>query len=203
MTALRLENISHRASTICGSNCLQIIVTNHTLGTSFLQIPTTENLSLRRLLPLLASTVLGFRVLLSAILPFTVLYRAVSASASFILWLFIPWKFHVTDGQNRSLIFRVKRMPTSFLIFLLLPHPTSTYPISAHPTQHRYRTALSVLLNVCDATSDPSTFICLPKSQPNQISHLTVSERIGRATFDRTGEFLLWSGKDTSDQRVL
>ena len=50
MTALRLENISHRASTICGSNCLQIMVTNHILGTSVLQIPTTENLSLRRLL---------------------------------------------------------------------------------------------------------------------------------------------------------
>jgi len=26
----------------------------------------------------------------------------------------IYWKFHVVDGQNRSLIFRVKRMPTSF-----------------------------------------------------------------------------------------
>ena len=50
MTALRLENISHRASTICGPNCLQIMVTNHILGTSVLQIPTTENLSLRRLL---------------------------------------------------------------------------------------------------------------------------------------------------------
>ena len=45
------------------------------------------------------STVLAFRVLLSAILPFTVLYRAVSASASFILWLFISWKFHVTAGN--------------------------------------------------------------------------------------------------------
>ena len=122
----------------------------------------------------LASTLLTFTVLLSAMLPFAALHRAVSTSASFILWLFISWKFHVTDGQNRSLIFRVKRMPTSFPIFLLLPHPTSTYPISAHPTQHRYPIALFVLLNVCDATSDLSTFIYLSKSQPNQISHLTV-----------------------------
>ena len=100
----------------------------------------------------------------------------VSPSASFILWLFISWKFHVTDGQNRSLIFRVKRMFISFPIFLLLllPHPTSTYPISAYSTQHRYRIALFVLLNVYDATSDPFTFICLSKSQPKQIFHLTV-----------------------------
>jgi len=47
-------------------------------------------------------------------------YKAVYTSASFILLLFIYWKFHVIDGQNRSLIFRVKRMPTSFPIFLLL-----------------------------------------------------------------------------------
>ena len=57
----------------------------------------------------LASTVLAFTVLLSAMLPFAALHRAVSTSASFILWLFISWKFHVTDGQNRTLIFRVKR----------------------------------------------------------------------------------------------
>ncbi len=103
MTALRLENKSYRVSTICGSNCLQIMVTNHILGTSVLQIPTTQNLPLRRVLPLLTSTVLAFRVLLSAMLPFTALHRAVSASASFILWLFISWKFHVTNGQNRRL----------------------------------------------------------------------------------------------------
>ncbi len=47
-------------------------------------------------------------------------YKAVYTSASFILLLFIYWKFHVIDGQNRSLIFRVKRMLTSFPIFLLL-----------------------------------------------------------------------------------
>jgi len=41
-------------------------------------------------------------------------HRAVSTSASFILLLFIYWKFHVTDGQSRSLISRVKQMPTSF-----------------------------------------------------------------------------------------
>ena len=75
-------------------------------------------------------------------LPFAALYRVVSASANFILWLF-NWKFQVTDGQNRSLVFSVKRMPTSLPIFLLLPYPSSTYPsstypISAHPTQHRY-----------------------------------------------------------------
>ena len=48
-------------------------------------------------------------------------YRAVSASASFILLLFIYWKFHLNDRQNRSLFFRVKCMPTSFPGFLLLP----------------------------------------------------------------------------------
>ncbi len=41
-------------------------------------------------------------------------HGAVSTSASFILLLFIYWKFHVTDGQSRSLISRVKQMPTSF-----------------------------------------------------------------------------------------
>ena len=103
MTSLRLENKSYRASTICGSNCLQIMVTNHILGTSALQILTTQNLLFRRVLPLLAFTVLVFKVLLSAMLFFTALYRAVFASASFILWLFISWKFHVTNGQNSRL----------------------------------------------------------------------------------------------------
>ena len=46
---------------------------------------------------------------------------AVCASTGFIHLLFIYWKYHVTDGQNRSLFFRVKRMPTYFNIFLLLP----------------------------------------------------------------------------------
>ena len=39
-------------------------------------------------------------------LPFAALHRAVSASVSFILLLFMYWKFHVTDRQNRSLFFR-------------------------------------------------------------------------------------------------
>ena len=56
--------------------------------------------------------------------PFAALHRTVSASASFgniILLLFIYWEFHVAGDQNRSLFFGVKRMPTSFAIFLLLP----------------------------------------------------------------------------------
>ena len=69
----------------------------------------------------LAFTALAFTVLLSAVLHFAALYRAVSASTSFILPLSIHWKFHVTGGQNRSLFFGVKRMPTSFPIFLFLP----------------------------------------------------------------------------------
>jgi len=39
--------------------------------------------------------------------------------------------------------------------------------------QRRYRITLLVLLNACDATSDPSTFMYLRKSQPNQTSHST------------------------------
>ena len=35
-------------------------------------------------------------------LPFATLQRAISVSASFILLLFIYWKFHVTDSQNRN-----------------------------------------------------------------------------------------------------
>ena len=84
-------------------------------------------------------------------------------------------------------------MPTSFLIFLLLPHPTYTYPISAHATQHRYPIALFVLLNVCDAISDPSTFICLPKSQPNQTSHLTVPPPLSYAELHNWCDQILWT----------
>ena len=65
----------------------------------------------------LVSTVLAFTVLLSG----TLYYRAVPASASFILLLFIHWNFHLSDRQNRSLFFRVKCMPASFPGFLLLP----------------------------------------------------------------------------------
>ena len=54
------------------------MVTNHTLGTSILQI---QNLV--------------FAMLLSTVLPFAALHRAVSASPSFIRLLFIYWKlFH-------------------------------------------------------------------------------------------------------------
>ena len=98
-----------------------------------------------------------------------------------MLWLFIHWKFHVTDCQNRSFIFRVKRMPTSFLVSLLLPYSTSTYPISAHPTQHRYLTGIPILLNICDATSDPLALMCLSKSRLNQASRLTVPPRLSYA----------------------
>ena len=53
---------------------------------------------------------------------FLALHRAVSASGSFILLLFIYWKFHVTDGQNRSLsFFGVKCIPTSFPFFCFCP----------------------------------------------------------------------------------
>ncbi len=45
-------------------------------------------------------------------------------------------------------------MPTSFLVSLLLPYPTSTHPISAYPTQRRYRIALPILLNTYCAISD-------------------------------------------------
>ena len=64
------------------------------------------------------STVLAVTVLLS----FSALHRAVSASGSFILLLFIYWKFQVTDGQNRSLsFFGVKCIPTSFPFFCFCP----------------------------------------------------------------------------------
>ena len=81
-------------------------------------------------------------------------------------------------------------MLTFFPIFLLLLYFTfiyfisaysisaysiSTYFISIYFIQYRYFIALFVLRNVCDATSDFSTFICLSKSQSNQISHLTIS----------------------------
>ena len=98
-----------------------------------------------------------------------------------MLWLFIHWKFHVTDCQNRSFIFRVKRMHTSFLVSLLLPYPTSTHPISAHPTQRRYRIALPILLNICGTTLDPLTLICLPKSRLNQTSYSTGPPRLSYA----------------------
>ena len=77
----------------------------------------------------------GITVLLSAMLPLAALYRAVSASASSIVLLFIYWKFHVTDGQNRSLFFGVKCMPTSFPILpiLFLPFTASS------PTQPQHR----------------------------------------------------------------
>ena len=99
------ENISYRASTICGPNCSQIIVNQlHSrnvhptnpyyrepipsptgfYGTSFYGTTFTVLLS-----PVLASTILAFAVLLSAVLPFATLYRAVSTSTSFILLLFI------------------------------------------------------------------------------------------------------------------
>ena len=64
----------------------------------------------------LASAVLAFTVLPSAMLPFTALHRAVSTSASFTLLLFIYWKFHVTEGQNRSLF-----CPGSNVCLLLSP----------------------------------------------------------------------------------
>ena len=148
-----------------------------------------------------SSTVLTFTVLLSAMLPFAALHRAVSASASSILLLFIYWKFHVTDGQNRSLFFSGSNAypllfpffcfcPSYFCPSLLLPplnhsidtsrcymtfnrllsatsrskripddKPTPRMLLSREQVsallsrlpQRRYRIALFVLLNVCDA----------------------------------------------------
>jgi len=69
-------------------------------------------------------------VLAFTVLPFAALHRAVSASAIFgniILLLIIYWKFHVADGQNRSLFFRVKRMPTSFLWISQTPNLIAAY----------------------------------------------------------------------------
>lgn len=83
---------------------------NNILGTSVLQIPTTQNLHLRPFLPVLAITVL----------PFAAPHGTVSASAKSIHLLLIYGKFHVIDGKERSLFFGVKRMPTSFPKFLLL-----------------------------------------------------------------------------------
>ena len=51
----------------------------------------------------LASIVLEFTILLSATLRFAALHKVVSVSASSILLLFIYWKFHVINGQNKQL----------------------------------------------------------------------------------------------------
>ncbi len=60
----------------------------------------------KALLATFKSTYLTAKVVLaSSVLPFAVLHRAVSASASFILLLFIYWKIHITDRQNRTLCF--------------------------------------------------------------------------------------------------
>lgn len=68
-------------------------------------------------------------------LPFTALHRTVSASASFILLLFIYWNFHVTDGQNRSRFFSGSNAcPLLFPIFLLLPILLLSFTTSS-PTQ--------------------------------------------------------------------
>lgn len=64
-----------------------------------------------------------------------------SASASFILLLFIYWKFQVADGRNRSFFFGVKCMPTSFPIFLLLPILLLPFTASS-PTQSQHRHSL-------------------------------------------------------------
>ena len=69
--------------------------------------------------------VLAITVLLS----FSALHRAVSASGSFILLLFIYWKFHVTDGQMHTHFFP---------IFLLLPILLLPFTASS-PTQPQHR----------------------------------------------------------------
>ena len=57
------------------------------------------NDELKALLATFKSTYSNTKVVLaSTVLPFAALHRAVSATASFILLLFIHWKFHVTDG---------------------------------------------------------------------------------------------------------
>ena len=86
---------------------------------------------LRPLLLLLASTILAFTVLLSAMLPFAALHRAISASASFILVLFIYLKFYVTDDQNRSLFFSGSNACPLFshlsasALYCFFPHSTT------------------------------------------------------------------------------
>ena len=100
------------------------------------------------LLPVLAFTTLAFAVLLSVMLPFAVLHRAISACAGFIILLFIYWKFHVTDGRNRSLFFvGLKCIPTSFPRLSTSAHPTSAlyyfFPHSTTAKTHQSATGPS------------------------------------------------------------
>ena len=60
-------------------------------------------------------------------------------------------------------------------------------------TQNRYPIALFVLLNVCDATSDPAIFMCLPKSQLNQASRLTVPPPLSYAELHEWCNQSLWT----------
>ena len=60
-------------------------------------------------------------------------------------------------------------------------------------TQHRYPIALFVLLNACDVTSDPAIFMCLPKSQLNQASRLTVPPPLSYVELDEWCNQSLWT----------
>ena len=122
--------------------CLTIILASPELKPkTILQTPTTQNLLLRP--RLLASTVLIFTVLL-----FLALASIVLASQSCFPRCCLPlrfvglslpvlapsscylyyWKFHVTDGQNRSL----------FLGGQMHAHSFSHFPASVHPTSALY-----------------------------------------------------------------
>ena len=73
----------------------------------------------------------------------------------------------------------LSHLPTSILSYFYL-----SYFCPSYSTSLSYPIALFVLRNVCNAILDPSTFICLSKSQSNQISHLTVSPLLNYAKFD-------------------
>ncbi len=56
-----------------------------------------------------------------------------------------------------------------------------------------YRIALLVMLNAYDATSDPLTFMLLPKSQPNQTSHSTGPPPLSYAELHERCDQSLWT----------
>ena len=129
-----------------------------------------------------SSTILASRVLLFAVLSFAALYSielSLLVLALFFNYLYLESFIWLTikievlfSGLNACLL---SFSSFCFYLILLLLYSTSTYSISIYSTQYRYSIALFILRNIYDAILDPSIFICLSKSQSNQISHLTIS----------------------------